>query len=286
MGTTVFNNNLKTLGLLHVSHQQTDLINGPVYKEYIKILYLPAGYKLRVDFTSYDTQRPTLFFVSPNQFLELEAAGEESGYFIFYNRDFYCIQIHDQEVACDGLLFNNIRNMPKVELSEAENTFLTGLFKEMIQEFNLNDSSLEEMVRTYLKQLLIRATRSWKRQHLASDVTDQQSDLEFFRKFTRLVEEHYKSKHTVADYADFLCMAPKTITHKFNRMRLPQPNEVIKNRIILEAKRLLVHTSLTAKEIAYELGYHDPAYFSRLFQTKTGVSPSGFRTSFLGLKLL
>jgi hypothetical protein len=78
---------------------------------------------------------------------------------------------------------------------------------------------LEEMVRTYLKQLLIRATRSWKRQHLTHDVTDHQSDLEFFRKFTRLVEEHYKSKHTVADYADFLCVAPKTITHKFNKLQ-------------------------------------------------------------------
>ncbi|MET7257171.1 helix-turn-helix domain-containing protein [Dyadobacter jiangsuensis] len=282
MGTTVFNNNLKTLGLLHVSQQQTDAINGPAYKEYIKILYLPAGYKIKVDFTCYETKQPTLFFISPNQYLELQAAGRESGYFIFYNRDFYCIQIHDQEVACDGLLFNNIRNMPKVELSEVENAFLSGVFQEMIQEFNLNDSSLEEMVRTYLKQLLIRATRSWKRQHLNDDVTDQQSDLEFFRKFTRLVEEHYKSKHTVADYADFLCMAPKTITHKFNRLRLPQPNEVIKNRIILEAKRLLAHTSLTAKEIAYNLGYDDPAYFSRLFITKTGESPSSFRASFLG----
>ncbi|GGN13389.1 AraC family transcriptional regulator [Dyadobacter beijingensis] len=278
--STVFNNNLKTLGLLQVSKEQTEIINGPAYKEYIKILYLPAGYKLRVDFACYDTQQPTLFFISPNQYLELEIAGEKSGYFIFYNRDFYCIQIHDQEVACDGLLFNNIRNMPKVELLENEIAFLGGLFKEMIGEFQLNDSSLEEMMRTYLKQLLIRATRSWKRQHLTHDVTDQQSDLEFFRKFTRLVEEHYKSKHTVADYADFLCMAPKTITHKFNRLRLPQPNEVIKNRIILEAKRLLVHTSLTAKEIAYELGYSDPAYFSRLFQTKTGESPSGFRANF------
>jgi AraC-like DNA-binding protein len=282
MSSTVFNNNLKTLGLLHVSQEQTDSINGPNYKEYIKILYLPAGYKLRVDFACYDTLLPTLFFISPNQYLEIEAAGEDSGYFIFYNRNFYCIQIHDQEVACDGLLFNNIKNMPKVELSDAENAFLGGLFKEMIQEFNLNDSSLEEMVRTYLKQLLIRATRSWKRQHLTNEVTDQQSDLEFFRKFTRLVDEHYKSKHTVADYADFLCMAPKTITHKFNRLRLPQPNEVIKNRIILEAKRLLVHTSLTAKEIAYDLGYNDPAYFSRLFQSKTGESPSSFRINFLG----
>ncbi|SKC13958.1 helix-turn-helix domain-containing protein [Dyadobacter psychrophilus] len=282
MSTTVFNNNSKTLGLLHVSKAQTDVINGPDYKQYIKILYLPAGYKIRVDFACYETQQPTLFFISPNQYLELEKAGEESGYFIFYNRDFYCIQIHDQEVACDGLLFNNIRNMPKVEASEEEIAFLGGIFKEMIQEFQLKDSSLEEMVRTYLKQLLIRATRSWKRQHLDNAVTEQQSDLEFFRKFTRLVEEHYKSKHTVADYADFLCMAPKTITHKFNRLRLPQPNEVIKNRIILEAKRLLVHTSLTAKEIAYDLGYNDPAYFSRLFQTKTGESPSGFRANFLG----
>ena len=258
-----------------------DAINGPDYKQYIKILYLPVGYKVRVDFSVYETQQPILFFISPNQHLEIEKTGSESGYFIFYNRDFYCIQIHDQEVACDGLLFNNIRNMPMVEVSEEEISFLKYLFMEMIQEFKLNDTSLEEMARTYLKQLLIRATRSWKRQHLDSSVTEQQNDLEFFRKFTRLVEEHYKSKHTVADYADFLCMAPKTITHKFNRLRLPQPNEVIKNRIILEAKRLLVHTSLTAKEIAYELGYEDPAYFSRLFMVKTGQSPSGFRTSFV-----
>ena len=282
MNTTVFNNNSKTLGLLHVGKEQAEAINGTDYKQYIKILYLPAGYKLRVDFAYYDTCQPTLFFISPNQYLEIEQTGTESGYFIFYNRDFYCIQIHDQEVACDGLLFNNIRNMPKVETSEDEIAFLGGLFKEMIQEFRLNDSSLEEMVRTYLKQLLIRATRSWKRQHLDNAVSEQQNDLEFFRKFTRLVEEHYKSKHTVADYADFLCMAPKTITHKFNRLRLPQPNEVIKNRIILEAKRLLVHTSLTAKEIAYELGYNDPAYFSRLFMTKTGESPSSFRSNFSG----
>lgn len=281
MRTTIFNNNSKTLGLLHLSQDLKDAINGPDYKQYIKILYLPAGYRLRVDFDCYDTHQPTLFFISPNQYLEIEKTGHENGYFIYYNRDFYCIQIHDQEVACDGLLFNNIRNMPKVEVSEEENAFLACLFKEMIQEFKLNDSSLEEMVRTYLKQLLIRATRSWKKQHLDNKVTDEQTDLEFFRKFTRLVEEHYKSKHTVADYADFLCMAPKTITHKFNRLRLPQPNEVIKNRIILEAKRLLVHTSLTAKEIAYDLGYNDPAYFSRLFMAKTGQSPSGFRANFM-----
>jgi AraC-like DNA-binding protein len=76
-------------------------------------------------------------------------------------------------------------------------------------------------------------------------------------------------------------VAPKTLTHRFKRLNLPQPNEIIKNRIILEAKRLLVHTDMKAKEIAYNLGYEDPAYFSRLFFIKTGESPSSFRTKYL-----
>jgi AraC-like DNA-binding protein len=135
-----------------------------------------------------------------------------------------------------------------------------------------------------LKQLLIKSTRLWKHQHLDKVVTAQNTDLEFFRRFTRLVDSHCKQKHTVADYADLLLVPPKTLTQKFKRMNLLQPNEVIKNRIILEAKRLLAYSAMSSKEIAYELGYDDPAYFSRLFFIKTGDSPSGFRTKYLSVK--
>jgi AraC-like DNA-binding protein len=276
-----FQSSLKTIGLVKVSSHSTEIINSERYKAYIKALYVPKGYMLKVDFNSYTTKQPTLFFISPNQFLHIENSGADAGYLIFYNRDFYCIQIHDREVACDGLLFNNIHNMPMIAVNKEDAAFINHLFGQMEDEFELNDTSLEEMVRTYLKQLLIKATRLWKKQHLDKAVVEQNNDLEFFRKFTVLVDAHYKQKHTVADYAGLLYMASKTITHKFKRLNLPQPNEVIKNRIVLEAKRLLVHTSMTAKEIAYELGYEDPAYFSRLFLTKTGNSPSAFRTKYL-----
>jgi AraC-like DNA-binding protein len=277
----LFESRLKRLGLVYINEKSVDTINGETYKQYIKVLYLPKGYKLTVDFATYVTRQPSLFFVGPNQFLKIEKSGAEAGYLIFYNRDFYCIQIHDQEVACDGLLFNNINNMPLVNVTKDEISFVDYLFRQIEHEFELNDTSLEEMIRTYLKQLLIKATRLWKKQHLDNAVVEQNNDLEFFRKFTILVDAHYKQKHTVADYADVLSMAAKTVTHKFKRLNLPQPNEVIKNRIILEAKRLLVHTSMTAKEIAHELGYEDPAYFSRQFQIKTGETPSGFRTKYL-----
>ncbi|WP_256007031.1 helix-turn-helix domain-containing protein [Pedobacter deserti] len=274
----LFESSLKTFGLLHFD--QVEAAGIDAYKSYIKVLYLPEGYTIKVDFAVYNTSKPTLLFVAPNQHIELERLGDRPGHFVYYNRDFYCIQINDAEVSCDGLLFNNIHNMPVVVLESREAAFIDYLFSELEDEFLNNDSSMEEMLRTYLKQLLIKATRLWKIQHLDRVVTEQHADLEFFRKFTLLVDANYKQKHTVADYADLLYMSPKTITHKFKRLNLPQPNEVIKNRIVLEAKRLLVHTGMTAKEIAYDLGYDDPAYFSRLFLVKTGESPTGFRTKY------
>lgn len=278
----VFDASLKTIGLVAVNSESVDTINSDTYKSYIKIMYLPKGCTIKVDFNVYYTEGPSLFFIGPNQVLSIEGLCADPGYFVFYNQDFYCIQIHDEEVACDGLLFNNINNMPMTVVPDQEAGFINHLFTHIENEFMVKDSSQEEMLRTYLKQLLIKSTRLWKKQHLDGVLADNNNDPESFRRFTQLVDAHYKQKHTVADYADILLIAPKTLTHRFKRMNLPQPNDVIKNRIILEAKRLLVHTAMTAKEIAYDLGYDDPAYFSRLFLIKTGESPSGFRTKYLG----
>jgi len=276
----VFRSDLKTIGLIPLEAESVVDIHNNKYKQYIKVLFLTKGYELQVDLNEYIVKQPSLFFVSPNQHLHIRKQGTGNGHFIFYNRDFYCIQIHDEEVACDGLLFNNIHNMPMVILEKDEIPFFNYVFGQMEDEFGLNDTSLEEMLRTYLKQLFIKSARLWKKQNLNKALVEQNNDLEFFRKFTLLVEEHYKQKHHVGDYAELLFKAPKTITHRFKRLNLPQPNDVIKNRILLEAKRLLAHTDLTAKEIGYELGYDDPAYFSRLFMQKTGETPSAFRAKF------
>jgi len=281
MEQNIFDSGLKKIGLVAINGNSGAVIGTDTYSQYIKIVYLPGGYSLTVDFSSYSTTGPTLFFVSPNQVLNITGTGSAPGSMIFYNRDFYCIQIHDEEVACDGLLFNNIYNMPMTTLTPEEGSFIDYLYAQIGDEFIHRDSSHEEMIRTYLKQLFIRSVRLWKRQHLEQEAAGQSSDIESFRKFTQLVEAHYKEKHNVADYAALLSMAPKTITHRFKRLNLPQPNEVIKNRIVLEAKRLLAHTQMSSKEIAYELGYEDPAYFSRLFLLKAGETPSVFRAKFL-----
>jgi AraC-like DNA-binding protein len=275
-----FEFNYKKFGLVKIDKINFDSINGAQYAQYLKVLYLPAGYTLTVDFRQFVTKKNSLFFINSNQYLQLEKAGAPGGIFIYYNRDFYCIQIHDEEVACDGLLFNNIYGMPMTALPAGEDKHITDALENIIRELSGQESSREEMIRTYLKQMIIRTTRVWKQQHLKELKPSSPGEIEFFRTFSRLVEIHFRDKHSVTDYADLLAIAPKTLSKKFNRLRLTQPNDIIKNRILLEAKRLLAYSSLSIKEIAYNLGYDDPAYFNRLFSNKLGYTPASFRKKF------
>lgn len=270
----------KRLGLHRVSQTDQEEVNSEKYKSYIKILYLPAGYTITVDFKQYTTDSSSIFFINSNQHFSIETVGEESGLMIYYNRDFYCVQIHDAEVACDGILFNNLSNIPVIGLSPTDKIMITYIFKAIEEEFKVVKAQREEMLRVYLKQIIILSTRLWSMQHLdkAHDATD--NDTAFFRQFSLLVENHYREKHTVADYAELMGIAPKTLTHKLRKMNMAQPNEVIKDRIILEAKRLLIHTEMSAKQIAYALGYEDPAYFNRLFSSKVGDNTSNFRKKY------
>jgi AraC-like DNA-binding protein len=191
------------------------------------------------------------------------------------------VQIHDSEVACDGLLFNNLHNIPVTALpGKKEKEAVDNLFSLIKIELEQQLPQQEEMLRVYLKQLIILSTRLWRLQQLSGPDDMNNHDVDFFRRFSLLVDIHYKEKHSVADYADIMSIAPKTITHKLRKMNMEQPNEFIKNRIILEAKRLLIHTAMSAKQIAYHLGYEDPAYFNRLFSLKVGSTPADFRKKY------
>lgn len=276
--------NHKKIGILDLNKDQLPAANTDKFKSYIKLLYLPRAYTLTIDFKQFKTTENCLFFVNSNQYFELQEAGKQSGLLIYYNRDFYCVQIHDAEVACDGLLFNNVFEIPMVLLTPADNQRIAGMITNIRDEFKEQLSSREEMIRTYLKQIIILATRRWKQQHMEQSKPEPSYDMEFFRDFSRLVEIHFREKHGLADYADLLAMAPKTLNKKLAKLNISHPNDLIKDRIILEAKRLLTYTGMSIKEIAYHLGYDDPAYFNRLFTNKCQCPPATFRRQFSALQ--
>lgn len=245
--------------------------------EHIKVLFIPKGAMVQVDFQEIEVRTDTLLFINPHVILRpCETVGGE---LIHFNRDFYCVEIHDQEVACDGILYNNVFEIPFINLDEEQSDEMQRILRDIRAELRNEDSGTEEMLRTLLKLIILKSTRIWKRQHQLSD-KEQQKDVQFLRKFSKLVELHYKTLHTVADYADLLYITPKNLSKKIGLVSKDTPNDIIKNRIILESKRLLTYTTMSVKEIAYHMNYEDDAYFVRFFTKHTGMSPTGFRKQF------
>lgn len=269
----------KQFGNLNFTEQELDESTLIKIDEHIKVLFLPKQSKIQVDFQEFQIETDSLLFLNPKVIIKPNETEFGCELLLHFNRDFYCIELHDQEVACDGILYNNVFEIPFIQLNENQSTDIQNIILEIQSEMKDEDSNTEEMLRILLKLIILKSTRIWKQQHLLSE-NDQQSDVQFLRKFSKLVEQHYKTHHTVADYAEMLFLTPKNLSKKIGLLSKHTPNDIIKNRIILESKRLLAHTTMTVKEIAFSLNYEDDAYFIRFFTKNTGISPLSFRKQF------
>ncbi|WP_347049344.1 helix-turn-helix domain-containing protein [Flavobacterium olei] len=269
----------KQFGNLNFTSQDLDPTTLIKIDDHIKVLFLPKNIKVHVDFQEFQIETDSLLFINPKVIVKPIGAEFGGELLLHFNRDFYCIEIHDQEVACDGILYNNVFEIPFIKLNESQSADIQKIIGEIKAEMEDEDSNTEEMLRILLKLIILKSTRIWKQQHLLSE-KDQQSDVQFLRKFSKLVEQHYKTHHTVSDYAEMLFLTPKNLSKKIGLVSKDTPNDIIKNRIILESKRLLAHTALSVKEIAFSLNYDDDAYFIRFFTKSTGISPLSFRKQF------
>lgn len=81
----------------------------------------------------------------------------------------------------------------------------------------------------------------------------------------------------MTEYAELLNESPVVLNRAVKSLTGKTAGELIIERLILEAKRLLLYSGLNNKEVAYKLGYDDPSYFARIFHKKTGSTPSEFR---------
>ncbi|OKS84965.1 helix-turn-helix domain-containing protein [Mucilaginibacter polytrichastri] len=267
----------KKFGYADFSPTIGNLFSQPDFSGFVKIAFVKAGVKAVIDFKEYQLLQDALFFINGGQYYQFDETS--TGTILYYNRDFYCVALHDAEVACDGILFNNVYDIPVILMDEKTSAEMESIFKEIKTEWQEEESSMEEMLRILLKRIIIKSTRIWKKDHRVT--TDEaRQEVEFSRTFSQLVALHYSKHHTVAAYADLLHITPKALNKRITRYSDTTPNDIIKNRIILEAKRLLVHTSLSVKEIGYKLGYDDPSYFVRLFTNQADNSPQSFRMQY------
>ena len=196
---------------------------------------------------------------------------------IKFNKEFYCVLNHDQEVSCKGLLFYAPDSTPFINIPKEEEEKFEILWKMFEIEMGSKDELQLEMLQTMLKRFIILCTRIYKQQK--NQIRLIKSELDIIREFNYLVESHFKTKHTVQEYAEILNKSAKTLANLFHKFSTITPLQIIQQRRMLEARRLLKYTDKSIKEIAYELEFEDIQTFSRFFKKQESISPINFRNN-------
>ncbi len=194
---------------------------------------------------------------------------------LLFNKAFYCLSDHDKEISCNGILFYGTQDLPIVTLTKAYRRKFDLLWEVILDEFQNQDNIQGDMLQMLLKRFIILCTRLAKEQLIVKALNDTQ--IETIRQFNFLVDLHFKTKRKVKDYAELLHKSPKTLSNLFATYNQKTPQHIIQERIVLEAKRLLIFTDKQTQEIAYDLGFEDPAYFSRYFKKIAHQTPSAFK---------
>ena len=245
--------------------------NGTLYK-FIWVQNGQLG--LEIDHVKTTLQADEIISLTPLHHVTIDSV--EGEYItLLFNSNFYCIFDHDNEVSCNGFLFHGSSNVMTLKLTGEQTDMLCSTLKEFIAETRITDKLQEEMLRIMLKRFIIICTRIAFKHYGIDENSEKAFDVA--RRFHVLVDNNFKEKKRVQDYADMLFRSPKTLSNLFAAYDLPSPLRIIHERLVSEAKRLLIYTDKNAKEIGDILGFEDLATFSRFFKKMTGKSISEFR---------
>lgn len=245
---------------------------------YTLIWVIKGSGQLKADFSEFYFESNSLFAFYPYQPFMLSEKEEFEGFEINFHPDFFCIHRHNKEIACNGVLFNNIYQSPFVAVDENSSNIFSMLIQQIIDEMKTKNFEQNEMLVSYLKVFLITATRLKREQQKCIETIQINSKkLTIIQDLKTAIDKNYKDLHSASDYSSLLNISANAlakITKEFFNKTL---TDLISERIIIEAKRELYLTKKPIKEIAYELGYNDELYFSRFFKTNVDVSPQLYR---------
>jgi AraC family transcriptional activator of pobA len=227
-----------------------------------------------IDFKSYAVQANRVFLMYPGMIHAWEEARDLNGYLIFFTDHFFAQRYH-----FDSLLsfpfFNTSRGLPFVDLNQEQLQSLLPVLEVMLEEYEMRGEKMAKAIRSLLNVALIKAARAYQGDNYLD--TEDKTRSELVRKFEQLVNQHYLEKRLVKDYAKLLHISPNYLNVVVKEVTGKSAGEIIRDRVMLEAKRKLTHEKKTVAEIGFDLNFKDTAYFCRFFRKYEGASPDKFR---------
>jgi len=249
----------------------------PHIHSFYQILWFMSGEgKHYVDFNEYEVKSNSLFFISKGQIHHFDE-NEYEGCIIHFNESFITDNENYINIFLKQNIFNSFEKEPLFQIKETDTKELQNIVNQMQTEmWTPNQFAHSEYLKVLLHLFLIVIQRFGVRKDCNGLSVNNPSHI-LFVKFRNLLEENYRTTHTVSEYAELLNISNKTLTNCTNEISHQTPLQIINERLSLEAKRLLAYSDKNVNEIGFELGFEDPSYFVKFFKRHTKMLPGDFR---------
>jgi len=256
--------------------QLHDFTNRPHKHDFFLVVLFTHGTGTHeVDFTRYKIRPGTVFFLNPGQSHHWILSKDIDGLIFFHTRDFFDKEFTRFRLR-DYPFFSSINNPPFLQLKKKDIPVIKSVFQNIKEEYADALTLKEEKILSLVNLLYVELTR----RYVPNFRVKSENYLSRLSVFEDLVEKHFIEIKFPSAYAALMNITERHLNRISKTCLGKTSSEMILDRIILEAKRLLMRTDTPIAEIAEQLGYADNSYFSRLFKKRTGLSPKKFAKNY------
>ncbi len=227
-----------------------------------------------LDFETYEVRRHSVFFVSPGQLHYWNSTVQPRGYVVNFSTEFFVQMFPRAEDIAQFPFFHIARDVPVLYMDAAQHDALLPLVMAMEQELGGKADGRLDVVRSYLLILLTRLRRLYPVRDTPGLLAQNYA---LTKRYKLLIEQHYLAFGPVRAYADRLHVTERQLNEALKKTIGKTASQLVQDRMVLEAKRLLCNTDLTVAEIAHQLNFEDFAYFCRFFKKHTQLTPGDFK---------
>lgn len=243
---------------------------------YLIILFTQGTGKHEIDFETFDVIPGTLFILKPGEMHHWELSKDIDGFVFFHSRDFY-----DKRYVTSSLkdfeFYSSFQNSPYLLVQGETRSNLESLMHNLVIESNKNQSLKWEKIHALITLIYISISREYHPSHQIKSTIY----LNKVRKFEDYIESNFKTMKYAKNYAELLNISEKHLNRITKKCYNKTSTQLISERVILEAKRLLMHSEFNVSQVSDHLGFNDSSYFIRFFKKHVGITPLAFLNSYM-----
>jgi AraC family transcriptional regulator, transcriptional activator of pobA len=263
---------------LHTHLKSHHFINRPhKHSTYISVLFTKGSGEHQIDFDTFPVKPGSVFMLNPGQVHSWKLSNYSDGYVFFHSKEFYDGLFANRKIE-EFPFFYLRQNNPVIYLVGARLEKIESLFKEVNDEFKSDQPYRLGKLGSLVDLIYIELSRSYQAK---GALKNPHSNYLKVKKLQKLIDENFKEKKFPAEYADLMNMSTRHLSRICQETLKKSTSDLIIDRIIMEAKRMLIHSDITISQLADELHYEDHSYFGRLFKKEVGLTPKTFRSEMM-----